>query len=194
MSEWRSKEIVAIAKVCCFSLFFLFTIFFLIEKREEVDSEAFKEKYGSYLTNVETFLKPKAVQYPSVFMLRRLFMAINITFFKFNLVTQVLCGVHSSLLMLSWLILVRPFDSQLKNFLEGSNEIFVLILSYAGFLFSDYVENPVVRYSFGFFYISLLAVPLVINIVVIVYETLSELLKVCRRWRRKKSIKTQNEV
>lgn len=74
--------------------------------------------------------------------------------------------------MLSWLILVRPFDSQLKNFLEGSNEIFVLILSYAGFLFSDYVENPVVRYSFGFFYISLLAVPLVINILVIVYEML----------------------
>ena len=125
-------------------------------------------------------------------MLRRLFMAIVITFFKFDLVTQVLCGVYSSLLMLSWLITVQPFDSKLKNCLEISNEIFVLILSYTGFLFSDYVDSPISRYNFGFFQISLIGIPLVINIAVMLYETASQLLKIFRRWRQKKSIKTQN--
>jgi hypothetical protein len=92
--------------------------------------------------------------------------------------------------MLSWLIIVKPFDTRLKNYLEGSNEFFVLILSYAGFLFSDYVDSPVTKYNFGFFYITLIGVPLVINIAVMVYETTTELLKIFRRWRQKKSIKT----
>jgi hypothetical protein len=158
-----------IIKVSIFSVFLVFTFIFMIEKREEVDDEAFKQRYGAYLTNVETYLKPAAIHYPSVFMIRRLFMALTITFFKFNLVTQVLCGVHSSLLMLSWLLLVKPFDSQFKNYLESTNEFIVLILSYFGFLFSDYVENPVARYSFGFLYISLIALGLVLNVLAMVW-------------------------
>jgi hypothetical protein len=94
------------------------------------------------MTNIETYLKPKAVHYPSVFLIRRLFMALTIAFMKFNLVTQVLCAVYSSLLMLSWLIIVWPFDQQHKNYLEICNETFVLILSYAGLLLSDYVDSP----------------------------------------------------
>lgn len=96
--------------------------------------------------------------------------------------------------MLSWLILVRPFDSQFKNYLECTNETIVLILAYLGFLFSDYVESPVARYSFGFFYIGLIALGLAINILGMVWQTTTDLMKIYRRWRQKKSVQTQRAV
>jgi len=193
-SERPSRAWSEIVKVTVFSVFLVFTFIFMVEKREEVDDEAFKERYGAYLTNVETYLKPSAVHFPAVFMLRRLVMALTITFLKFNLVTQVLCGVHSSLLMLSWLILVKPFDSEFKNYLECTNESIVLVLSYFGFLFSDYVESPIARYSFGFFYLGLIALGLAINFLGMVWQTSTELLKVYRRWRHKKLVQTQRAV
>jgi lipopolysaccharide/colanic/teichoic acid biosynthesis glycosyltransferase len=86
-SDKPSKLWSEIIKVVVLSVFLIFTFLFMVEKREEVDDDAFKEKYGAYLTNVETFLKPAAIHYPAVFLSRRLFMAITITFLKFNLVT-----------------------------------------------------------------------------------------------------------
>jgi len=187
-SDNPKKLWTEILKIVVLSAFLIFTFLFMVEKREEVDDEAFKEKYGAYLTNIETYLKPSAVHYPAVFLLRRLFMAITITFLRFNLVTQVLCGVHSSLMMLSFLVTVRPFDTHLKNYLEYFNEGIVLVMSYLGFLFSDYVESPVVRYRFGFFYISLIALGLVFNVFVMIFQTIKEFLMTYRRWRSKKSV------
>lgn len=187
-SEKPSKQWTDIIKVVILLLFTIFTFLFMIEKREEVDDEPFKQKYGAYFTNIETYLKPAAVHYPAVFLFRRLLMALTITFLKFNLVTQVLCGVHFGLLMLSWLIIVRPFDSALKNYLENINEFLVLIMSYMGFLFSDYVESPIVRYRFGFFYLSLIALGLAINVLFMLYQIITDIIKTYRRWRHNKSV------
>ena len=85
--------------------------------------------------------------------------------------------------MLSWLVIIRPFDTKLKNYLERVNEGIVLVMSYVGFLFSDYVESPVMRYRFGFFYISLIAFGMVVNVLLMVYQFICEFIKILRRWR-----------
>ena len=90
--------------------------------------------------------------------------------------------------MLSWLVLVKPFDSMHKNYLECTNEYIVLILAYFGFLFTDYVDNPIARYTFGFLYIGLVALGLAVNVLSMAYQTTNEFLKVYRRWRQKKSV------
>jgi hypothetical protein len=56
-------------------------------------------------------------------------------------------------------------------------------MSYVGFLFSDYVESPVMRYRFGFFYISLIAFGMVVNVLLMVYQLICEFIKILRRWR-----------
>ena len=117
------------------------------------------------MTNVETFKKPDAIYYPSVFMFRRLLLALTITFLKFNLVAQVLFAVNSSLLMLCWLIVVWPFDMVYKNYLECSNEFLVLMMSYLGFWFSDFVASPVTRSKFGYIYLGLIAAGLLTNVI-----------------------------
>ena len=63
-----------------FGGFLLFTCYFMHKHREDVDKRHFKVTYGTYMTNVETYKKPMAVYYPCVFMIRRLFMVITITF------------------------------------------------------------------------------------------------------------------
>jgi hypothetical protein len=50
-SDKPSKLWVEIIKVVVLSVFLIFTFLFMLEKREEVDDDAFKEKYGAYLTS-----------------------------------------------------------------------------------------------------------------------------------------------
>jgi len=173
-------------KLIVFVAFLLFTGYFMIKHKDEIDDRGFKARFGAYLTNCETYKKPKVIWYPMVFMARRLMMALSITFLKVNLVTQVLFAVHSSLLMLTWLINVKPFDTKYKHYLELSNEAIVLTLSYFGYLFSDYVESPVARYQFGYLYIGLLALGLLFNTVTMGIATIADLI---RWWRRRKHVK-----
>ena len=117
-------------------------------------------------------------------MLRRLVIALAIAFLMFSNVLQSLIAVHSSLLMLSWLLTVRPLDTHNKNYLEMVNEFLILILGYFGFLFTDYVGDPVTRYSFGYLYISLLAFTLFLNICNLGFTSVHDLIKHWKYYRQ----------
>ena len=70
---------VQILTIIIFFAFMVFTFVFMRRNKDKVDSEAFKTSYGAYLTNVETYKKPKAVYYPFIFMIRRFIIAIIIS-------------------------------------------------------------------------------------------------------------------
>ena len=178
-----NKNYKECAKVIIFCVFMLYTAYFMNKHKDEIDNRRFKARFGAYLTNCETYKKPRVIWYPTVFMARRLMMALCITFLKVNLVTQVLFAVHTSLLMLAWLITVKPFDTKYKLYLELSNEAITLTLSYFGFLFSDYVSSPVARYRFGYFYIGILAFGLLVNLLTMGIATIADLV---RWWKRRK--------
>jgi hypothetical protein len=163
--------------VAVFTGFLIFTFFFMRKNREQVDTKEFKQKFGAYVSNVETYKKPRAADYPTVFLIRRLLLALNIVYLRFNLVCQVLFAVHSSLLMLAWLIIFWPFDTNFKNYLECANEFIILMMSYFGFLFTDYVANPVSRYSFGYLYLAIIGTGLLLNIVVMGSTTVMDIVK-----------------
>ena len=127
--------------------------------------------------------------WPFVFMLRRAALALNITFLKFNLVAQVLFAVHASLLMFCWLIVYHPFDAKWKNWLEYMNEGIILLMSYFGFLFSDYVQSPIARYSFGYLYIAIILAGLLVNVLVMVITSISDLVQYLRRWSARRASK-----
>lgn len=66
--------------------------------------------------------------------------------------------------MITWLIIVKPLDSGLKNAIEISNELLLLFFSYFSFLFTMFVPDPLVKYKFGFIYMSVLGIGLAFNI------------------------------
>jgi len=84
------------------------------------------------------------------------------------------------MMLMSWLILVHPLDTMAKNYLEMSNEFLILILGYYGFLFTDYVGDPTMRYTFGYIYIGILAGGLLLNAINLVYTSLVDLVSWCK--------------
>ena len=151
-------------QVIVFMAFLAFTYLFMKKNRDNVDKQEFKERFGAFMTNIETYKKPRSAFYPFIFLLRRLSIAVAIVFLRDYIVFSVLIIAHISLGMICWLADERPYDARYKNNLEIANEFLVLILSYFGFLFTDYVPSPVLRYKFGYFYIALLALGLLLNL------------------------------
>lgn len=194
LMENRKTDYKNIAIAVVFSAYLVFTPIFMYQHREVIGSSQFQELYGAYTTNLETYKKPKAVQYPFIFLLRRTSLVLIIVFLRRNIVAQVLSAVHSSLLMLTWLIQVKPFDAEYKNKLECFNEFIVLVMSYIDFLFTDYVDNPVLRYTFGYFYIGIIAFGLLVNVTTMGAATIADFVKACKRRKNKPSAKIAFEV
>ena len=167
----KSKLTLPVIQIGIFIGFFFTTAVHIEQNKDIVDQAEYKSKYGAFFTNVETCLKPKALHYSTIFLFRRLIIAITIVWLKKSCVVQSLVAVYSSLLMFSWLIIVMPLDEKSKNYLEMSNEFLILILGYYGFLFTDYVETPIERYIFGYVYIGLMAAGLLFNLLYLVYST-----------------------
>ena len=72
------------------------------------------------------------------------------------LVVQVLLMTHFNLALLSWLLIVRPMDTQYKNWIEIINTKLVLVICYFVFCFSDYVNDPIAKYKIGYLYIAII--------------------------------------
>lgn len=123
----------------------MFTYIFMRRHKDEVDSKEFKEKYGGFMTNCETYKHREAVNFPAYSLFRRTVFAFTIGVINFSLVLQVMLATNTSLLFLCWLVQAMPFDMSYKNLMEISNEFLVLMFSYLGFLFSDFVPDPRVR-------------------------------------------------
>ena len=141
-----------------------FTFYYTCKHQEEIPDAAFRQKTGAYWTNVETFKNPRASYYSFVFLLRRTLLAFVIFGLSFNCVLQILLTVHGSLLMISWIIIVKPLDSGLKNGIELLNECLLLFHSYFSFVFTMYVPDARVKYQFGFIYMSVLGAGLTFNL------------------------------
>lgn len=51
--------------------------------------------------------------------------------------------------MIGYLIICRPFDSELENNLEIVNELFAIASSYHMFIFTDFCSDTVMQYTIG---------------------------------------------
>lgn len=175
-----------VLKILICVTFISFTFVFMRKHKNDVDEKEFKERYGGFMTNCETYKKPAATSYAFLFLSRRLFLALTITTLQFNLVVQVLFAVNSSLMMLCWLIMVQPFDKDWKNYLECFNEWLILMMSYLGFWFSDFVGNPITRSHFGYAYLGLIALGLLVNMIVVLCDAIKSIVIYYRIWKLKK--------
>ena len=100
----QGKYAVPAIQIIFFVAFFIITIVHIEQNQDLVDTKVYKSKYGSYFTNIETYKKPRALHYTTLFLLRRLIIAFTIAWLSFSNVMQSLIAVHTSLWMLTWLI------------------------------------------------------------------------------------------
>jgi hypothetical protein len=69
----------------------------------------------------------------------------------------------SSLMMISFLIRVKPFSEPFLNRIEIFNETALLASSYFMFLFTDFVEDVELRSKLGWAYIGIVAAMIGVN-------------------------------
>jgi len=69
----------------------------------------------------------------------------------------------SSVMMISFLISVKPFSEPFLNRIEIFNEMALLVSSYFMFLFTDFVEDAQLRSKLGWAYIGIIAAMIGVN-------------------------------
>ena len=69
----------------------------------------------------------------------------------------------------------RPLESNLLNFVEMMNSIFVQMSAYWIITFTEIVSDNNHRYNFGWVYIAFLCLFIVFNLVIIAHKTVSEI-------------------
>ena len=69
-----------------------------------------------------------------------------------------------------YIVSIRPFDNQLKNNLEVMNELTICLLSLMLPVFTELVHDADLKYNFGWVFIGIFILNLLINTVFIVIE------------------------
>lgn len=100
-----------------------------------------KKRFGS--TYEELRMNSKAaLLFNVIYMLRRLFFA-SVAVFLTNMPSlQVVLVICHCLVVMMYLVRVRPFADPIMNYMEILNEAFILGATYHMLIFTDFVPNP----------------------------------------------------
>jgi hypothetical protein len=103
-------------------------------------------------------------------LLRRLIVGLTIAFFRTYYFVQLEILMVSSLFCLCFIILFRPYKTQLNNVVEMLNECFVICTVYIMHGFSFFIPSRRVRYDIGWVYIGVVGVVFLLNAVLIIQK------------------------
>ncbi len=102
--------------------------------------------------------------------------------------------IINSNLMLYYLFRVRPYLDNFYNHLEIFNEICILIASYHLLGFTDFVEDPQIKYNMGWSIIIISLLNITVNILIIIWSGLvtakNVFIRIKRKWCNQRNITT----
>ena len=84
--------------------------------------------------------------------------------------------------LLGYYITVLPMVDGLQNFIQIFNEAIVTLAVVSVFLFTDYVDDPEVKYQFGFYFTGVVGFNVGINIIVLITNIILKIKNACRRF------------
>jgi uracil DNA glycosylase len=92
--------------------------------------------------------------------------------------------------MIIYLVYVRPFKQPSQNYIEIFNEINIMVAALHLFLFTDFVDSPETQYLIGWSLIAVMLLNILVNVFIMVAETLKDLRKrmiklVLRLWGKR---------
>ena len=80
--------------------------------------------------------------------------------------------IFHSILLILFNQLVKPFENPVLNRLEIFNEVCIMAAAYHLFVFTDYVDDPVMQYKVGWSMIGVTAFNIVVNMGVMCFASL----------------------
>jgi hypothetical protein len=160
-------------------------IILVLRKHSKLDDPSFQEKFGSLTEGYKTegdFGTDAAKKMICWFMMRRFLTAIIIVpLAAQGSWIQLAPNVFLSLADACITYHLNPYESAMSGYMAKFNNTIVLFLSYFPFLFTNMVPDPEARYQAGWMFISITALMVVINLIVVVQHTVVETIEEARR-------------
>lgn len=153
----------------------IFSYVFLYKWKRKLHKDRFMVKWGSLYSNIK-FTRRPGLKLLALFCLRRAAFAFTIVLGTDILILHLIVYLYSSLLMLSFLLGVRPFNQPILNKIEILNEFFSLGAFYIIIFFTDWVTDVDFRYLSGEIYMYAMSCSILINF----YFVFSEMLRPVR--------------
>lgn len=131
----------------------------------------------------------------TVFMARRLFLVATLTLLVTMPTLQIAAYLLATFLSMHYLVNTSPYNSRMMNVSEKVNEIFITLVAYHLFCFTDYVSDLQVESSIGWSMISVILLNVLFNIIVFIIMIVSSCKLCCKRRKAKKAaLKHAEEV
>ena len=78
-----------------------------------------------------------------------------------------------SVLLLSYLVRVKPLHGKLLNFIEIFNEVCILLGTYLLIMFTDFAPEPERNYNLGWLMVAVMALNFAVNWTCILYKVIN---------------------
>jgi hypothetical protein len=126
-------------------------------------------------------LSPAPLLSSPLFLLRRLLFCLTAILLPAAPLLQLLSLNLSSLLLLCYILSVRPFRSPALNQLEVFNEASIYMCSVPCLMFTEIGEAGLLEYQIGWAVIGVVTLNIVVNIIVLAVENVKGLRAQCRK-------------
>ena len=93
--------------------------------------------------------------------------------------------IFHCLLLIVYNRLVKPFENPILNRLEVFNEVCIMAASYHLFVFTEYVDDPIMQYKVGWSIIGVTAFNIMVNMGVMLYASFLKVKLAIRKLKHK---------
>jgi hypothetical protein len=136
-------------------------------------------------------LSPAPLLSSPLFLLRRLLFSLTALLLPSAPLLQLLSLNLSSLLLLCYILSVRPFSSPALNQLEAFNEASIYMCSVPCLMFTEIGEGGMLEYQIGWAVIGVVTLNIVVNIIVLAVENVKGLRAQCRKRCKRNVVKKE---
>ena len=144
----------------------------------------FKTKWGYIYHNLK--LQHKVyLTYRLWFCLRRAIFIGSVFHFKENLTIQLSGLLYSNLLIMVYHGYNKPFKDSNQNRIELMNEFFMTTMSFFTLMFTDWVDDVMVKYQYGWVFIILISIDIFINLLIILFNCARRLTMICKKYKNR---------
>ena len=161
---------LAIIVLITFSIMIWPLTHIILKNRKRLVDPNFRQSYGTLYTPCETHAGVWPLLFITVFLVRRLLIAMVSSFLINYPLFQILITLALSTVVMFWHVLVWPMENTLQNVIYLLNEYLYSLCSLWSLAFSDYNVSPETRFVMGWFYLGLLGLILLPNLSLILYE------------------------
>jgi hypothetical protein len=143
----------------------IFSFFIISENKRHLEEVEFKKNYGSMYSE----FSKSGLYYNFIFVIRRLVFSITAIFLNGVVSFQIHITIIGSLLLMCYNSHVMPYKHFSLNGIEQFNEWCIYATCVLFYIFTDYVDNPTMKWNVGWAQTGVIALNFAVNVVYIIY-------------------------